>query len=77
MVENHASKEVWIRVCRNTQPSKVEVIGLLGGWKSKAEYELYDKGSNPDKVASRAFAENRNVDTNNASGTCASDRREI
>ena len=48
--------EVSIRVGGNAQPSKVlnkinvEGIGLLGGQKSKADYELYNKASNPDKV---------------------------
>ncbi|VCW66062.1 unnamed protein product [Gulo gulo] len=74
VVENY-DEEVSIRVSGNTQPSKVlnkknvEAIGLLGGQKSKADYELYNKASNPDKVASTAFAENRNSETNNTNGT--------
>uniref|UniRef100_A0A8D2AW96 Ubiquitin carboxyl-terminal hydrolase n=1 Tax=Sciurus vulgaris TaxID=55149 RepID=A0A8D2AW96_SCIVU len=79
-VENYDDEEVSIRVGGNTQPSKVlnkknvEAIGLLGGQKSKADYELYNKTSNPDKVASTAFAENRNSETNNTNGTHESDR---
>ncbi|XP_022352768.1 ubiquitin carboxyl-terminal hydrolase 1 isoform X1 [Enhydra lutris kenyoni] len=75
VVENYDDEEVSIRVSGNTQPSKVlnkknvEAIGLLGGQKSKADYELYNKASNPDKVASTAFAENRNSETNNTNGT--------
>ncbi|XP_029086131.1 ubiquitin carboxyl-terminal hydrolase 1 [Monodon monoceros] len=80
VVENYDDEEVSIRVSGNTQPSKVlnkknvEAIGLLGGQKSKADYELYNKASNPDKVASTAFAENRNSETNNTNGTHESDR---
>ncbi|KAL2772460.1 ubiquitin carboxyl-terminal hydrolase 1, partial [Daubentonia madagascariensis] len=79
VVENY-DDEVSIRVGGSTQPSKVlnkknvEAIGLLGGQKSKADYELYNKASNPDKVASTAFAENRNSETNNTNGTHESDR---
>ncbi|XP_058394168.1 ubiquitin carboxyl-terminal hydrolase 1 [Diceros bicornis minor] len=79
VVENYAD-EVSTRVGGNTQPSKVlnkknvEAIGLLGGQKSKADYELYNKASNPDKAASTAFAENRNSETNNTNGTHESDR---
>ncbi|XP_062961633.1 ubiquitin carboxyl-terminal hydrolase 1 isoform X2 [Cynocephalus volans] len=78
VVENY-DEEVSIRA-GNTQPSKVlskknvEAIGLLGGQKSKADYELYNKASNPDKVASTAFAENRNSETNSTNGTHESDR---
>ncbi|XP_030180205.1 ubiquitin carboxyl-terminal hydrolase 1 isoform X2 [Lynx canadensis] len=73
VVENY--DEMSIRVSGNTQPSKVlnkknvEAIGLLGGQKSKADYELYNKASNPDKVANTAFAENRNSETNSTNGT--------
>eukprot|EP00069_Balaena_mysticetus_P020831 bmy_13043T0 len=80
VVENYDDEEVSIRVSGNTQPSKVlnkknvDAIGLLGGQKSKADYELYNKASNPDKVASIAFAENRNSETNNTNGTHESDR---
>ncbi|XP_036705731.1 ubiquitin carboxyl-terminal hydrolase 1 isoform X2 [Balaenoptera musculus] len=80
VVENYDDEEVSIRVSGNTQPSKVlnkknvEAIGLLGGQKSKADYELYNKASNPDKVASTAFAENRNSEANNTNGTHESDR---
>lgn len=79
VVENYDDEEVLIRVSGNTQPSKVlkknvEAIGLLGGQKSKADYELYNKVSNPDKVASTAFTENRNSETNNTNGTHESDR---
>ncbi|XP_033080987.1 ubiquitin carboxyl-terminal hydrolase 1 [Trachypithecus francoisi] len=80
VVENYDDEEVSIRVGGNTQPSKVlnkknvEAIGLLGGQKSKADYELYNKASNPDKVASTAFAENRNSETNDTNGTHESDR---
>uniref|UniRef100_A0A8C0DQ18 USP domain-containing protein n=1 Tax=Balaenoptera musculus TaxID=9771 RepID=A0A8C0DQ18_BALMU len=80
VVKNYDDEEVSIRVSGNTQPSKVlnkkivEAIGLLGGQKSKADYELYNKASNPDKVASTAFAENRNAETNNTNGTHESDR---
>eukprot|EP00069_Balaena_mysticetus_P004381 bmy_00823T0 len=80
VVENYDDEEVSIRVSGNTQPSKVlnkknvEAIGLLGGQKSKADYELYNKASNPDKVASTAFADNRNSEANNTNGTHESDR---
>ncbi|XP_064239787.1 LOW QUALITY PROTEIN: ubiquitin carboxyl-terminal hydrolase 1-like [Aotus nancymaae] len=80
VVENYDDEEVSVRVGGNTQPSKVlnkknvEAVGLLGGQKSKADSELYNKASNPDKVASTAFAENRNSETNDANGTHESDR---
>ncbi|ELK06214.1 Ubiquitin carboxyl-terminal hydrolase 1 [Pteropus alecto] len=80
VVENYDNEEVSIRVSGNPQPSKVlnkknvEAIGLLGGQKSKADYELYNKASNPDKVGSTAVAENRNSETNNTNGTHESDR---
>ncbi|XP_037357273.1 ubiquitin carboxyl-terminal hydrolase 1 [Talpa occidentalis] len=80
VVENYDGEEVSIRVSGNTQPSKVlnkknvEAIGLLGGQKSKADYELYNKASNPDKFASTAFTENRNSETNSTNGTHESDR---
>nr|XP_020741140.1 ubiquitin carboxyl-terminal hydrolase 1 [Odocoileus virginianus texanus] len=79
VVENYDNEEVSIRVSGNNQPSKVlnkknvEAIGLLGGQKSKADYELYNKVSNPDKVASTALPENRNSETNNTNGTHESD----
>lgn len=79
VVENYDNEEVSIRVSGNNQPSKVlnkknvEAIGLLGGQKSKADYELYNKASNPDKVASTALPENRNSETNNTNGTHESD----
>lgn len=79
VVENY-DDEVSIRVNGNTQPSKVlnkknaEAIGLLGGQKSKADYELYNKVANPDKGTSTAFAENRNSETNITNGTHESDR---
>ncbi|XP_059545314.1 ubiquitin carboxyl-terminal hydrolase 1 isoform X3 [Myotis daubentonii] len=79
MAENY-DDEVSIRVNGNTQPSKVlnkknvEAIGLLGGQKSKADYELYNKVANPDKGTSTAFAENRNSETSITNGTHESDR---
>lgn len=79
VVENYDNEEVSIRVSGNNQPSKVlnkknvEAVGLLGGQKSKADYELYNKASNPDKVASTALPENRNSETNNSNGTHESD----
>lgn len=72
-------EEVLIRVSGNTQPSKVlnkknvEAIGLLGGQKSKADYELYNKASNTDKFASTSFAESRNSETQSTNGTHESD----
>lgn len=73
--------EVSIRVGGNAQPSKVlnkknvEGIGLLGGQKSKADYELYNKASNPDKVVGTPFTDNRNSETNDTTnGTHESDR---
>lgn len=80
VVENYDDEEVSVRVSGNTQPSKVlnkknvEAIGLLGGQKSKADYELYNKVSNPDKGASTAFAENKNSETDITNGTQESDR---
>ncbi|XP_012494889.1 PREDICTED: ubiquitin carboxyl-terminal hydrolase 1 [Propithecus coquereli] len=80
VAENYDEEEVSIRVGGSTQPSKVlnkknvEPVGLLGGQKSKADYELYNKASNPDKVGSTAFVENRNSETNNTNGTHESDR---
>uniref|UniRef100_A0A8C6BUM3 Ubiquitin carboxyl-terminal hydrolase n=1 Tax=Monodon monoceros TaxID=40151 RepID=A0A8C6BUM3_MONMO len=80
VVENYDNEEVSIRVSGNTQPSKVlnkkyvDAIGVLGGQKSKADYELHNKASNPDKVASTAFAENRNSETNSTNETHESDR---
>ncbi|XP_055259324.1 ubiquitin carboxyl-terminal hydrolase 1 [Moschus berezovskii] len=79
VVENYDNEEVSVRGSGNNQPSKVlskknvEAIGLLGGQKSKADYELYNKSSNPDKVASTALPENRNSETNNTNGTHESD----
>ncbi|XP_007957274.1 ubiquitin carboxyl-terminal hydrolase 1 [Orycteropus afer afer] len=79
VAENYDDEELSIRVSGNTQPSKVlnkknvEAIGLLGGQKSKADYELYNKASNPDKVAGTAFAESRNSETNTTNGTHESD----
>lgn len=79
MAENYGD-EVSTRVGGNAQPSKVlnkknvEAVGLLGGQKSKADYELYNKASNPDKVAGTALAENRNSETNDTNGTHESDR---
>ncbi|XP_068820724.1 ubiquitin carboxyl-terminal hydrolase 1 [Capricornis sumatraensis] len=79
VVENYDNEEVSIRVSGNNQPSKVlnkknvEAVGLLGGQKSKADYELYNKASNPDKVASTALPENRNSEINNTNGTHESD----
>ena len=72
MAENYANEEIGIRVGGNTQPSKVIVIGLPEGRQSKAEYEPYDKWPNPDKVARRAFAENRDSEITNTNVTCAS-----
>ncbi|XP_066125122.1 ubiquitin carboxyl-terminal hydrolase 1 isoform X1 [Saccopteryx bilineata] len=80
VVENYDDEDVSIRVGGNTQPSKVlnkknvEAVGLLGGQKSKTDYELYNKVSNPDKGASTAFVENRNSETNITNGTHESDR---
>lgn len=80
VVENYDDEEVSVRVSGNTQPSKVlnkknvEAVGLLGGQKSKADYELYNKVSNPDKGASTAFAENKNSETDITNGTQESDR---
>ncbi|XP_006862541.1 PREDICTED: ubiquitin carboxyl-terminal hydrolase 1 [Chrysochloris asiatica] len=79
VVENCDDEEVSIRVSGNTQPSKVlnkknvEAVGLLGGQKSKADYELYNKASNPDKVAGIAFVESRNSENNSSNGTHESD----
>ncbi|XP_051020497.1 ubiquitin carboxyl-terminal hydrolase 1 isoform X2 [Acomys russatus] len=76
----HYDDEVSIRVGGHAQPSKVlnkknvEAVGLLGGQKSKADYELYNKASNPDKVVGTAFTENRNSETNDTNGTHGSDR---
>ncbi|KAM6167005.1 ubiquitin carboxyl-terminal hydrolase 1 [Erethizon dorsatum] len=72
--------EALMRVGGNTQPSKVlnkknvEAVGLLGGQKSKADYELYSKVSNPDKPASTAFVESRSSEINNTNGTHEADR---
>ena len=38
------------KVLNNNNKKNVEGIGLLGGQKSKADYELSNKTSNPDKV---------------------------
>lgn len=79
MAENY-DDEVSIRVGGNAQPSKVlnkktvEAVGLLGGQKSRADCELYNKASDPGKVAGTAFAENRNSETNDTNGTHESDR---
>uniref|UniRef100_A0ABK0LE09 Ubiquitin carboxyl-terminal hydrolase n=1 Tax=Rattus norvegicus TaxID=10116 RepID=A0ABK0LE09_RAT len=72
--------EVSIRVGGNAQPSKVlnkknvEGIGLLGGQKSKADYELCSKASNPEKVVGTPFTDSRNSETNDTNGTQESDR---
>lgn len=77
--ENH-DDEVSIRVGGNAQPSKVlnkknvEGIGLLGGQKSKADYELCSKASNPEKVVGTPFTDSRNSETNDTNGTQESDR---
>lgn len=79
MAENY-DDEVSIRVGGNAQPSKVlnkktvEAVGLLGGQKSRADCELYNKASDPGKVAGTAFAENRNSETNDTNGTHESAR---
>ncbi|XP_053431155.1 ubiquitin carboxyl-terminal hydrolase 1 isoform X3 [Nycticebus coucang] len=79
VVDNYDDEEVSIRVGGSSQSSKVlnkknvEAIGLLGGQKSKADYELYNKASNPDKAASAALAESRNSETNSTNGTHESD----
>lgn len=65
-------KKLELRVGGNTQSSKVNIIGLLEGRQSKAQDEPYDKRSNPDKVASGAFAENRDSEITSANVTCAS-----
>ncbi|EHB14157.1 Ubiquitin carboxyl-terminal hydrolase 1 [Heterocephalus glaber] len=81
-VENYDNEEVSMRVGGNTQPSKVlnkknvEAIGILGGQKSKADYELYNKASNPDRAASIAFAESRSSQTNSINGTHEVDRNQ-
>ncbi|KAM5256907.1 LOW QUALITY PROTEIN: ubiquitin carboxyl-terminal hydrolase 1 [Ctenodactylus gundi] len=68
--DSYEDEEVATRVSGNTQPSKVlnkkpvEAVGLLGGQKSRADYELYSKASNPDKAASAPLAESKNSDTN-------------
>lgn len=78
--ENYDDEEVSLRVGGNTQPSKVlnkknvEAVGLLGGQKSKADYELYNKASNPEKAASTVFAESRSSETNSTNGICEVDR---
>ncbi|XP_063115725.1 ubiquitin carboxyl-terminal hydrolase 1 isoform X2 [Cavia porcellus] len=72
--------EMSLRAGGTTQPSKVlnkknvEAVGLLGGQKSKADYELYNKASNPDKPAGVAFAESRDSEINSTSGTHEADR---
>ncbi|XP_006879910.1 PREDICTED: ubiquitin carboxyl-terminal hydrolase 1, partial [Elephantulus edwardii] len=79
VAENYDDEEVSVRVSGNTQSSKVlnkknvEPVGLLGGQESKADYELYNKTSNPDKVAGTAFAESRNSEISNTNGTHESD----
>ncbi|XP_010603340.1 ubiquitin carboxyl-terminal hydrolase 1 [Fukomys damarensis] len=78
--ENYDDEEVSMRVGGNTQPSKVlnkknvEAVGLLGGQKSKADYELYNKASNPEKAASTVFAESRSSETSSTNGICEVDR---
>lgn len=78
VVGNYDDEEVSIRVSGNTQPTKVlkktvEAIGLLGGQKSKADYELYNKASNPDRLASTASGD-RNSETSSTNGMHESDR---
>lgn len=74
-------EEASVRVGGNTQPSKalnkknVEAIGLLGGQKSKADYELCNKASNPEKPASTAFGENRSGEVNSTNGAHEVDRK--
>ncbi|EHB15216.1 Ubiquitin carboxyl-terminal hydrolase 1 [Heterocephalus glaber] len=51
-----------------------EAVGLLGGQKSKADCELHNKVSNPDKAASTIFAESRSSETNSTNGTHEADR---
>ncbi|XP_007522584.1 ubiquitin carboxyl-terminal hydrolase 1 [Erinaceus europaeus] len=79
VAESYDGGEVPMRAGGNTQPSKVlnkknvEAIGLLGGQKSKTDYELYNKASNPDKFASTPFAESRNSEASSTNGTRESD----
>lgn len=79
VAESYDGGEVPMRAGGNTQPSKVlnkknvEAIGLLGGQKSKTDYELYNKASNPDKFASKPFAESRNSEASSTNGTHESD----
>ncbi|XP_029395970.1 ubiquitin carboxyl-terminal hydrolase 1 isoform X2 [Mus pahari] len=74
--------EVSIRVGGNAQPSKVlnkknvEGIGLLGGQKSKADYELYNRASNPDKVVGAPLTDSRNPEIHDTNGTQESNRKE-
>ncbi|XP_074077381.1 ubiquitin carboxyl-terminal hydrolase 1 [Macrotis lagotis] len=73
--------EVSFRVNGNAQPSKVlskknvEAVGLLGGQKSRPDYEFCSslRASNPEKVLG-ALAENRNPESSGVSGTQEPDR---
>ncbi|XP_068948968.1 ubiquitin carboxyl-terminal hydrolase 1-like isoform X2 [Petaurus breviceps papuanus] len=68
--------EVSFRVSGNAQPSKVlskksvEAVGLLGGQKSRPDYEFCSshRASNPEKVIG-ALAENRNPESSSTNGT--------
>ena len=64
------------KVLNNNNKKNVEGIGLLGGQKSKADYELSNKTSNPDKVVGTPFTDNRNSETNDTNGTHRSERNE-
>ncbi|XP_036609776.1 ubiquitin carboxyl-terminal hydrolase 1 [Trichosurus vulpecula] len=73
--------DVSFRVSGNAQPSKVlskknvEAVGLLGGQKSRPDYELCSshRASNPEKVIG-ALAENRNLESSSTNGTQELDR---
>lgn len=57
----------------NTWPHKAGTLALLGGWESRADYELQDHVSG-DEVAGPALSENRNPEANSTKGTHACDR---
>ncbi|XP_001380891.2 ubiquitin carboxyl-terminal hydrolase 1 [Monodelphis domestica] len=73
--------EVAFRVSGSSQASKVlnkknvEAVGLLGGQKSKPDYEFYNshKAANPEKVVGAA-AESRNSESSSTAGAQELDR---
>lgn len=73
MVGSEASDAASATGGGNTCPHKAGALALLGGWESRADYELQDRVSG-DEAAGPALSENRNPEANSTKGTHACDR---